>query len=178
MHVHYEDSVTTLASYGCGFVNIWWEAPSLASAEALEKLTPELRSKNPKGIVVLNVITDAGGAFLKQLRTNFNSEAREKFADVTKLHSEINAGTAHVVLVKGLRGMTTRSVLSTMMLVSKAHVRPFVCDSVGSGCEHLQTAAASIGATLDVAHLQRFVESRIASRGRGSVAPPASSPLR
>ena len=93
--------------------------------------------RGPPGLVQLNALAITGESLFKRLSQKsvtlnmmasgsprFSEEARQRTAQITLEAETYSAGVAHVVLLPGLAGLTVRTFLRTVALLSSGTRRP------------------------------------------------------
>lgn len=115
MSVEYEDETLRLMVEDNLLVARWLEAPRMSQLLEMRRLNVHLASRFSHQTALLNVICSG--------TPSFSPEVHRETSDQALTFGARGLGTAHLVMVDGLVGMTVRSFLSTISLVARSSGR-------------------------------------------------------
>lgn len=104
-------------------VAVWRASPQMHHIDELKKGFHRRRAIGPR-TGLMNVVTSIH-------RVSFSDGVRKSVADLTK-EAEGQLGTAHVIEAGGLVGVTTRTFLSTVQLLTRSKTPEKTFDSIDS----------------------------------------------
>jgi hypothetical protein len=125
----------------------WFDAPNLDSMRKFAGVVNAQRAAHPDGPGLLNIVLSG--------TPNFSKEVREEAARLSA-EGDRDAGAAHVILLGGLRGVATRTFISTAILVGRSKSPTKVFDSFKPAAEWLAPLISRGGITWTPAELEAF----------------------
>jgi hypothetical protein len=110
-------------------IAVWFDAPTVARLQRMHEVVRTQRQSYPAGVGFLNLIVDGTPLF--------SPEARAEAAKITADAAPCDVATAHVVALPGMRGVATRTFLSTIFLIGRPKTPTKVFDALGSAAPWL-----------------------------------------
>jgi hypothetical protein len=134
---------------------VWFDAPTVDRLRRMHEVMKKQRAAYPGGTGMLDLIVDG--------TPRFSGDVRDEAIKITGDGKDV--GAAHVILFTGLRGVATRTFLSTMLLVGRPATPTKVFDGVAA-------AASWLAPLLSVGGVQWTADAI------GALEAPAISPAR
>jgi hypothetical protein len=154
---HYEDSTLRMASCRNAYFVVWSDAPTGEQMRTFDRGGHEFDAKHPGGTVCFNIIV--GG------RPKFTADVREAAAEMSARDDIYRLGTAHVVLVDGMKGAATRAFLGTIVLLTRPKMTR-VFGELAAACEFLGEGLTRSGVKWTRAELLEAAQAAVNPPGR------------
>lgn len=106
----YDDGTFRITLAGNLLAATWFDAPTDAQMREFRRASVAMQKDHPSGTALVNLVCDGTPRFQPGVREEAARLMRER------IH---RLGSAHVVLVDGLRGSATRAFLNTAILVGR-----------------------------------------------------------
>ncbi len=142
----------------------WLSAPEVAQLRAITRARSALATKHKADVGTINVIVSG---FLPR----FTDQIREEVVAMLKEARLQGLGSAHVVIPDGLVGVTTRSFLSTAILVSRTSTPTRVFSELGPAAAWLAPLLAVGSVHWSPAEILA-AQSEVSRVGAPAAAPP------
>ena len=108
--IQYEDGTFRITIASNLLLATWFDAPTEGQMREFRRASVAMQKDHPKGTASANLVCDGTPRFHPGVRDEAARLMRER------IH---RLGSAHVVLVDGLRGSATRAFLNTAILVGR-----------------------------------------------------------
>lgn len=131
---------------------VWFDAPTEGQMREFRRASVAMQKDHPAGTALLNLVCDGTPRFMPGVRDEAARLMKER---IHKL------GSAHVVLVDGLRGSATRAFLTTAILVGRPRAPARVFAELAPAVTQVHAWLARGAATWSLADLGAFCETAI-----------------
>jgi hypothetical protein len=147
--VRYEDGTCRLTMAGNLLAATWFDAPNVEQMREFRRVSVAMKREHPQGTAMVNLIVDGTPRFHPGVRDEATQLMRE---NIHKL------GSAHVVIVDGLRGSATRAFMTTVILVGRPRAPTKVFGRVDEAVAQLNSWLAPGAVRWSAPELRSFCE--------------------
>lgn len=162
MRTAYEDGTFRIVLCENVLAAVWFDAPNEGQMREFRRVSVAMQKDHPKGTSLLNIVCDGTPRFQPGVRDEAARLMKER---IHKL------GSAHVVLVDGLRGSATRAFLNTAILVGRPRAPARVFAELPPAVTQVHSWLARGAATWTAAELGAFCDTAIRRSGPAATRP-------
>ncbi|MGE0791364.1 MAG: hypothetical protein AB7S26_37160 [Sandaracinaceae bacterium] len=129
IEIVHEDAIVTYAVAPHLIICVWSDAPTVATIRRFSEVNRDLRARYPEGAAMVNLLI--GGTPV------FAADMLEAAVRALREVSGWRTATAHVMFTDGFVGVTVRSFLSTLNLMSRAKRPVKICGDIPTAVRFL-----------------------------------------